>query len=85
MGGLSIWHWLIVLLIVLVIFGTSRLKNVGGDLGKAIREFKHSMGGEDEKKPDAQLRADAPPASPGATPSASSNAEANPPPRDRAE
>src|SRR5581483_3189308 len=57
MGGLSIWHWLIVLLIVLVIFGTSRLKNVGGDLGKAIREFKHSMSGEDEKKPEPQLRA----------------------------
>ncbi|MGH8212757.1 MAG: Sec-independent protein translocase subunit TatA [Rhodanobacteraceae bacterium] len=82
MGGLSIWHWLIVLLIVLVIFGTSRLKNVGGDLGKAIREFKHSMGGEEEKKSDSQLRADAPPASP---PPASANAEANTPPRDRTE
>jgi sec-independent protein translocase protein TatA len=80
MGGLSIWHWLIVLLIVLVIFGTSRLKNVGGDLGKAIREFKHSMSGEDEKKPEAQLRADT--AQP---PPASSNAEVNPPPRDRAD
>jgi sec-independent protein translocase protein TatA len=80
MGGLSIWHWLIVLLIVLVIFGTSRLKNVGGDLGKAIREFKHSMGGEDEKKSEAQLRADA-----SQPPPASSNAETNPPPRDRAE
>ncbi len=83
MGGLSIWHWLIVLLIVLVIFGTSRLKNVGGDLGKAIREFKHSMSGDDEKKPEPQLRADTsaapqpPPAPPGA--------EVNPPPRDRAE
>jgi sec-independent protein translocase protein TatA len=83
MGGLSIWHWLIVLLIVLVIFGTSRLKNVGGDLGKAIREFKHSMGGEDEKKSDAQLRADAPAAP--QPPPASSNAGTNPPPRDRAE
>ncbi len=83
MGGLSIWHWLIVLLIVLVIFGTSRLKNVGGDLGKAIREFKHSMGGEDDKKSDAQLRSDATAAP--QPPPASSNAETNPPPRDRAE
>jgi sec-independent protein translocase protein TatA len=80
MGGLSIWHWLIVLLIVLVIFGTSRLKNVGGDLGKAIREFRHSMGGEEEKKSEAQLRADAT-----QPPPAASNAEAGPPPRDRAE
>jgi len=78
MGGLSIWHWLIVLLIVLVIFGTSRLKNVGGDLGKAIREFKHSMNGEDEKKPEPQLRADAPQPPP-------AGAESNAPPRDRAE
>lgn len=80
MGGLSIWHWLIVLLIVLVIFGTSRLKNVGGDLGKAIREFKHSMSGEDEKKAqEAQLKPDPPP------PPAQPGAGAEPPPRDRAD
>ena len=79
MGGLSIWHWLIVLLIVLVIFGTSRLKNVGGDLGKAIREFKHSMSGEDDKKSDAQLRADA------SQPPPAQGAESDAPPRDRTE
>ena len=63
MGGLSIWHWLIVLLIVLLIFGTSRLKNVGGDLGHAIREFKKSMNGDEGKAADAQLKAE-PPAAP---------------------
>ncbi|MBS0432434.1 MAG: Sec-independent protein translocase subunit TatA [Proteobacteria bacterium] len=82
MGGLSIWHWLIVLVIVLVIFGTSRLKNVGGDLGKAINEFKKSMSGEEEKKPDAQLRSDAPEAQP---PPAQPGANAESQPRDRAE
>ncbi|HXS72741.1 MAG TPA: Sec-independent protein translocase subunit TatA [Rhodanobacteraceae bacterium] len=78
MGGLSIWHWLIVLLIVLVIFGTSRLKNVGGDLGHAIREFKKSMGGEADKPADAQLKADPPLASQAPPPPAAE-------PRDRVE
>ncbi len=80
MGGLSIWHWLIVLLIVLLIFCTSRLKNIGGDLGKAIREFKHSMSGEEEKKSEPQLRADATAPSPPPAQGAENNA-----PHDRAE
>lgn len=56
MGGLSIWHWLIVLAIVVLIFGTKKLRNLGGDLGGAIKNFKQSMReGDDalEKKPDA--------------------------------
>lgn len=82
MGGLSIWHWLIVLLIVLLIFGTSRLKNVGGDLGNAIREFKKSMGGDEDKKAaDTQLKAEPPVAPPPSQPGAG----AEPPPRDHAE
>lgn len=40
MGSLSIWHWLIVLAIVTLIFGTRRLRNIGGDLGAAIRDFR---------------------------------------------
>lgn len=40
MGSLSIWHWVIVLLVVAMIFGTSRLKNIGKDLGAAIKGFK---------------------------------------------
>ncbi len=43
MGSLSIGHWLIVLVIVLLIFGTKKLRNLGGDLGGAIKNFKQSM------------------------------------------
>jgi len=43
MGGLSLWHWLIVLAIVVLIFGTKKLRNLGGDLGGAIKNFKSSM------------------------------------------
>jgi len=43
MGSFSIWHWLIVLVIVLVIFGTKKLKNVGSDLGSAVKGFKDGM------------------------------------------
>jgi len=43
MGTFSIWHWLVVLVIVLLIFGTKKLKNLGGDLGGAIKSFKQSM------------------------------------------
>ncbi|MFA5938426.1 MAG: Sec-independent protein translocase subunit TatA [Sinimarinibacterium sp.] len=51
MGSLSIGHWLIVLLIVLLIFGTKKLRNMGGDLGGAIKNFKQSMKeGEAESK-----------------------------------
>jgi sec-independent protein translocase protein TatA len=48
MGTFSIWHWLIVLAIVLVIFGTKKLRNVGSDLGGAIKNFKDAMKSEDE-------------------------------------
>ncbi len=43
MGGLSIWHWLIVLLIVVMVFGTKKLKNMGSDLGSAVKGFKEGM------------------------------------------
>lgn len=43
MGSFSIWHWLIVLVIVLAIFGTKKLSNVGRDLGSAVRGFKEGM------------------------------------------
>jgi sec-independent protein translocase protein TatA len=49
MGTFSIWHWLVVLAIVLVIFGTKKLRNLGGDLGGAIKNFKESMKTEEEK------------------------------------
>lgn len=46
-GGISIWQLLIVLVIVLLLFGTKRLRNIGGDLGNAIKGFKKSMGDEE--------------------------------------
>ena len=43
MGSLSIWHWLIVLLIVVLVFGTKKLKNIGTDLGGAVKGFKDGV------------------------------------------
>jgi sec-independent protein translocase protein TatA len=43
MGSFSIWHWLIVLVVVVLIFGTKKLKNLGGDLGGAVKGFKDGM------------------------------------------
>lgn len=45
MGSLSIWHWLIVLLIVVLVFGTKKLKNIGTDLGGAVKGFKDGVKG----------------------------------------
>ena len=43
MGSFSIWHWMIVLLIIVLIFGTKKLKNIGSDLGGAVKGFKEGM------------------------------------------
>jgi sec-independent protein translocase protein TatA len=43
MGSFSIWHWLVVLLIVVMVFGTKKLKNMGSDLGGAVKGFKDGM------------------------------------------
>lgn len=49
MGSLSIWHWLIVLVIVALVFGTKKIGNMGADLGKAVKGFKDGIkGSEDE-------------------------------------
>lgn len=48
MGFDSIWHWLLLLVIVLVIFGTSKLTRAGSDLGKAVRGFKKALNGDDD-------------------------------------
>ncbi len=55
MGSFSVWHWLIVLVIVLLIFGTKKLRNVGSDLGGAVKGFKDGMkdGSAPEEKPAA--------------------------------
>lgn len=49
LGGISIWQLLIILVIVMLIFGTKRLKNLGGDLGGAIRGFRNAMGDDKDK------------------------------------
>jgi len=58
MGSFSLWHWLVVLLIVVLVFGTKRLKNVGKDVGEAVKGFKDGMGN-DAKGPPGQLGDDA--------------------------
>lgn len=49
MGSFSIWHWLIVLVVVMLIFGTKKIGNMGADIGKAVKGFKDGIKGEDEK------------------------------------
>lgn len=56
MGSLSIWHWLIVLVIIVLVFGTKKLRNVGQDLGGAVKGFKDGM-----KEGTAEKSAEAPP------------------------
>ncbi|QDE29892.1 MULTISPECIES: Sec-independent protein translocase subunit TatA [Shewanella] len=51
MGGISIWQLLIVALIVILLFGTKKLRSLGGDLGGAVKGFKNAMTPEDETKP----------------------------------
>lgn len=84
MGFDSIWHWLILLVIVLVVFGTKKIRNLGPDLGAAIRDFKKGLSGEDDakqkeaeaaRKAAEQLRADPPPATDGSTQSQRDSSE----------
>lgn len=51
MGGLSIWHWLIVLAVVLILFGRGRVSEIMGDFGKGIKSFKDGMNEEGSNKP----------------------------------
>ena len=59
MGSMSIWHWLIVLVVVLLIFGTKKLRNIGQDLGGAVKGFKEGVKGADDAA-NAAKEADAP-------------------------
>ncbi|MFZ6675305.1 Sec-independent protein translocase subunit TatA [Undibacterium sp. Xuan67W] len=58
MGSMSIWHWLIVLVVVMLVFGTKKLGNIGSDLGKAVKGFKDGVKGEEEKPATTQQVAD---------------------------
>ena len=54
MGSFSIWHWLIVLLVIILIFGTKKLRNIGSDLGGAVKSFKDGMRENESKQQDTQ-------------------------------
>lgn len=56
LGGISTWQLLIILVIVLLIFGTKRLKTLGGDLGNAMKSFRKAMQTDDEDKSDTDER-----------------------------
>lgn len=60
MGSFSIWHWLIVLAIIVLVFGTKKLRNLGGDLGSAVKGFKDGMKSESDKA-DAAAKGEIPP------------------------
>lgn len=60
MGSFSIWHWLVVLVIVLLVFGTKKLRNIGSDLGGAVKGFKEGVkGAEDDANAAKSAAADA--------------------------
>jgi sec-independent protein translocase protein TatA len=61
MGFGSLWHWIIVLLVVLVLFGRGRISEIMGDFGKGIKSFKHGLN-EDDRQPAAPQPAPPPPA-----------------------
>lgn len=57
MGSFSIWHWLVVLIIVLLVFGTKKLRNIGGDVGGAVKSFKDAMNAEKNGADEAATQA----------------------------
>lgn len=56
MGSFSIWHWLIVLVIVMLVFGTKKLRNIGQDLGGAVKGFKEGMRDADQAAGDTNQK-----------------------------
>jgi sec-independent protein translocase protein TatA len=56
LGGISIWQLLIILLIVILIFGTKRLKTIGGDLGSSLKSFRKAMDTDEEKEREEHLK-----------------------------
>ena len=94
MGGFSLWHILILAILVLLLFGGNRFSNMMGDLAKGMKQFKHGMSDEEEEKrqrheeqrrsePPRQLPRDARPQEPiDVTPRAADPTAAAPPPRD---
>ena len=79
MGGLSIWHWLIVLLVVLVLFGRGRVSEIMGDFGKGIKSFKQGLADEPEDKKTPAAPPQIPASGNDATPTASETTQNNQP------
>jgi sec-independent protein translocase protein TatA len=65
MGSMSLTHWLVVLVIVVLLFGTKKLTNIGGDLASAIKNFRKGLQDDEDKQP--QLKADPEPGATGAS------------------
>lgn len=59
MGGISIWQLLIIAVIVILLFGTKKLRNIGGDLGSAVKGFKKAINDDESAKKDADVSKDA--------------------------
>ncbi|QBB68952.1 twin-arginine translocase TatA/TatE family subunit [Pseudolysobacter antarcticus] len=66
MGGFSGWHWIIVALVVVLVFGTKKLGNIGGDVASAIKSFRKGLQ-DDDSHPPSQLKADPEPVAKPAT------------------
>ena len=85
MGGLSLWHWLVVIILVLLLFGKGRISDMMGDLGKGLKSFKQGMADEDDKatrpEPPRQLPREQQPIdiTPSAPPPAEPSAPTPPP------
>jgi sec-independent protein translocase protein TatA len=52
MGGFSLWHWLVVIILVLLLFGRGRISDMMGDIGKGLKSFKQGMGEDEPAKPE---------------------------------
>jgi sec-independent protein translocase protein TatA len=73
MGGFSLWHWLIVGLVVLLLFGKGRFSDMMGDVAKGLKSFKKGMSEDEEAAAAAQRRIEAAPAQPTPPPAAASD------------
>lgn len=77
MGVTSIWHWLIVLVIVLLVFGTKRLRGLGSDLGSAIKSFRSAVSESEQSPQDAPTRQVTAQDKPPVTPSSSETSKSD--------
>ena len=82
MGSFSLWHWLVVLVIVLVLFGRGRVADIMGEFGKGLKSFKHGMKDEDDEQ---ARRIEGPPPQAPSNPAPAGEAAKDPQPAERAD